>query len=260
MRDVMAHARDVIANADRVVVLTGAGISAESGVPTFRGPDGLWKSFRPEELATPSAFARDPRLVWEWYDWRRRRVRACQPNAAHVALANLALHRGSARARIVTQNVDGLHAVAARETATRLSVEASPRAALPLELHGSLFRVRCTSCGERREDDAPVDASSPESLPRCARCSALLRPDIVWFGEPLEDSVLGEALERARTADVCLVVGTSAVVQPAASLAMVTKRAGGELIEVNPDTTPLTPFADIAVRGTAADVVPRLVG
>ncbi len=259
MRDVMAHARDVIASADRVVVLTGAGISAESGVPTFRGPEGLWKTFRPEELATPSAFTRDPRLVWEWYDWRRRRARACQPNPAHVALANLALRRGSARTRIVTQNVDGLHAIAARETATRLAAEASPHAALPLELHGSLFRVRCTSCGERREHDAPIDVSSPDSLPRCARCSALLRPDIVWFGEPLDDVVLGEALERARTADVCLVVGTSAVVQPAASLAMVTKRAGGELIEVNPETTPLTPFADISVRGTAADVVPRLV-
>jgi NAD-dependent deacetylase len=260
MRDVTAHARDVIASADRVLVLTGAGISAESGVPTFRGPEGLWNNFRPEELATPSAFTRDPRLVWEWYDWRRRRVRACQPNAAHVTLANLALQRGSARTRIVTQNVDGLHAVAARETATRLRVAASPHAALPLELHGSLFRVRCTACGERREDDAPVDASSPASLPRCARCGALLRPDIVWFGEPLDDAVLSEALERARTADVCLVVGTSAVVQPAASLAMVTKRAGGELIEVNPETTPLTRFADISVRGTAADVVPRLVG
>ena len=259
MRDVVAYARDVITSADRVLVLTGAGISAESGVPTFRGPEGLWKSFRPEELATPSAFTRDPRLVWEWYDWRRCRVRSCRPNAAHIALANLALRRGSARARIVTQNVDGLHAVAAREIAARLAGAAPAHAALPLELHGSLFRVRCTSCGERQEHDAPVDVSSSDSLPRCARCSALLRPDIVWFGEPLDDAVLAEALERARTADVCLVVGTSAVVQPAASLAMVTKRAGGELIEVNPETTPLTPFADVSVRGTAADVVPRLV-
>jgi NAD-dependent deacetylase len=260
MRDVTAHARDVIASAERILVLTGAGISAESGVPTFRGPEGLWKSFRPEDLATPLAFARDPRLVWEWYDWRRRRVRACQPNAAHMALANLALRGGSARTRIVTQNVDGLHGIAARETETRLAATTTASAALPLELHGSLFRVRCTSCSERREDDAPIDASSPESLPRCPRCGALLRPDIVWFGEPLDDVVLGEALERARTAEVCLVVGTSAVVQPAASLAMVTKRAGGELIEVNPETTPLTPFADISVRGTATELVPRLVG
>jgi NAD-dependent deacetylase len=260
MRDVTAHSRDIIARADRILVLTGAGISAESGVPTFRGSEGLWKSFRPEELATPAAFTRDPRLVWEWYDWRRRRVRTCQPNAAHRALASLALCGGRARTRIVTQNVDGLHAVAARETAMRLASAASPDAAVPLELHGSLFRVRCTSCGARREDDAPIDASSTESLPRCARCRALLRPDVVWFGEALDDVVLGEALEEARTADVCVVVGTSAVVQPAASLAMVTKRAGGELIEVNPDTTPLTPFADVSLRGTAVDVVPRLVG
>jgi NAD-dependent deacetylase len=257
-RDVVAHARDVIASADRTLVLTGAGISAESGVPTFRGPEGLWKTFRPEELATPSAFARDPRLVWEWYDWRRRTVRACRPNAAHVALANLALRRGSARTRIVTQNVDGLHAVAARESATR-GVSTSPHAALPLELHGSLFRVRCTSCGERREHDDPIDASSPDSLPRCAGCSALLRPDIVWFGEALDDGVLGEALERARTADVCLVVGTSALVQPAASVATTAVRAGAALVEVNAEETPLSRLARVTLRGAAGTIVPAIL-
>jgi NAD-dependent deacetylase len=259
MRDVTAYSRDVIAAADRVLVLTGAGVSAESGVPTFRGAEGLWKSFRPEELATPAAFARDPRLVWEWYDWRRRRVRACRPNAAHLALAKYALERGSAGARIVTQNVDGLHAVAARETTAQIPSRSALHPALPLELHGSLFRVRCTACGERREDDGEIDASSAATLPHCARCGALLRPDIVWFGEPLDDDVLSEAIERARTADVCLVVGTSAVVQPAASLAMVTKRAGGELIEINPESTALTPSADASIRGTAADILPRLL-
>lgn len=259
MRDVTAYSRDVIAGAARVLVLTGAGVSAESGVPTFRGAEGLWKSFRPEELATPAAFARDPRLVWEWYDWRRRRVRACRPNPAHLALAQHALGRASAGARIVTQNVDGLHAVAARETAARTPSRLTVHRALPLELHGSLFRVRCTACGDRRDDDSEIDASSTATLPHCARCGALLRPDIVWFGEPLDDNVLSEAIERARAADVCLVVGTSAVVQPAASLAMVTKRAGGEVIEVNPESTPLTPFADASIRGTAADVLPRLL-
>lgn len=258
MRDVTAYARDIIAGADRILVLTGAGVSAESGVPTFRGAEGLWKSFRAEELATPAAFARDPRLVWEWYDWRRRTVRSCRPNAAHLSLARLAIRWGPGRARIVTQNVDGLHAVAARETAAGLP-SARGDAALPLELHGSLFRVRCTVCGERREDDGAIELSSAATLPHCDRCRALLRPDIVWFGEPLDDVVLGEALDRARAADVCLVVGTSAVVQPAASLAMVTKRAGGELIEVNPDTTPLSHFADASIRGTAADIVPRIV-
>jgi NAD-dependent deacetylase len=246
----------LIRRADRSVTLTGAGVSAESGVPTFRGADGLWKNYRAEELATPAAFARDPRLVWEWYDWRRRRVRQCRPNAAHIALASFTAERGPSRARIVTQNVDGLHAAAGREAAdARLSVRRD--AALPLELHGSLFRVRCTACGARRDDAEPIDASSLESLPRCSGCGSLVRPDVVWFGEPLDDAILGEAIATAREADVCIVVGTSAVVQPAASLAMVTKRAGGTVIEVNPEATPLTPYADVSIRGTAVDVVPR---
>jgi NAD-dependent protein deacetylase/lipoamidase len=258
MSYVQARARDLVERADRILVLTGAGISAESGVPTFRGAEGLWKDFRPEELATASAFARDPRLVWEWYEWRRRRVQECRPNAAHRALAALALAPGS-RVRIATQNVDGLHAVAARDVAAALAPSPTANAAAPLELHGSLFRVRCTVCGTRRPHADPIDATSQESLPRCGGCGALLRPDIVWFGEPLDDAVLGEALQRARAADVCLVVGTSAVVQPAASLAMVTKRAGGSVIEVNPESTPLTPLADVSIRATAADAVPKIV-
>ena len=258
MMYVQARARDLVERAQRLLVLTGAGVSAESGVPTFRGAEGLWRHLRPEELATPAAFARDPRLVWEWYDWRRRRVQECRPNAAHLALAALALTAGS-RARIVTQNVDGLHGVAARDVAATL-VSTPATAAVPLELHGSLFRVRCTVCGSRRPHVGSIDVTSHASLPRCERCSALLRPDIVWFGEPLDDAVLGEALERARTADVCLVVGTSAVVQPAASLAMVTKRAGGSVIEVNPESTPLTPIADVSIRATATDAVPAIVG
>jgi NAD-dependent deacetylase len=259
MMDVRAQARDLLAEAGSVVVLTGAGVSAESGVPTFRGSDGLWQSFRPEELATPEAFARDPRLVWEWYDWRRRRVLGCRPNAAHRALAALAL-RGTSNVRIVTQNVDGLHAVAAREVAGARVPPLGAEPALPLELHGSLFRVRCTACGARRSHAAPVDASSRETLPRCEECDALLRPDVVWFGEALDDAVLGEAVDCATTADVCLVVGTSAVVQPAASLALLTKRSGGRVIEVNPDVTPLTPVADISIRATATGAVPEVVG
>jgi NAD-dependent deacetylase len=256
---IQGRARDLVARAERVLVLTGAGISAESGVPTFRGPEGLWRAFRAEELATPSAFARDPRLVWEWYDWRRRRVRACRPNTAHLALAAFALTRGSG-VRVATQNVDGLHGIAVRETAASLLASpAATHAAFPLELHGSLFRVRCTACGARRPHVDPIDASSAASLPRCERCGSLVRPDVVWFGEPLDDAMLGEAVQRARTASVCLVVGTSAVVQPAASLAMVTKHAGGSVIEVNPEATPLTPFADVSIRATAAETVPHIV-
>jgi NAD-dependent deacetylase len=239
-------------------VLTGAGVSAESGVPTFRGTQGLWKEYRPEQLATPAAFARDPRLVWEWYDWRRRLVLGCRPNAAHVALAAFALEPGR-RVWIVTQNVDGLHGVAAREVAAAHST-VRPVLALPLELHGSLFRTRCTACGTREEHLDPIDTSSHETLPRCRCCGALLRPDVVWFGEALDDAILGEAMERAAAARVCLVVGTSAAVQPAASLALVTKRSGGCVVEVNPEATELTPVADVSIRASAAAAVPPIVG
>src|SRR3712207_4033105 len=160
------RARDVLAGAEATFVLTGAGVSAESGVPTFRGSQGLWKEFRPEELATPAAFARDPRLVWEWYEWRRRLVLGCRPNAEHLALASLALGPGH-RVRIATQNVDGLHTAAARHVAGGTEPPGDPDAALPLELHGSLFRTRCTACDVRRAHLEPIDTASRDSLPRC---------------------------------------------------------------------------------------------
>ena len=245
-RAAVDRARRLLSEAEHVVVLTGAGVSAESGVPTFRGPGGLWKEYRAEDLATPDAFARDPRLVWEWYGWRRRVVRQCMPNAAHVALAATASDRDGFR--IVTQNVDGLHSAAA----------ASPEAR-PLELHGSLFRTRCTRCGERRDDRADVDAGSVETLPRCRACGALARPDVVWFGEALDPDVLGEAVELASNAGVCLVVGTSALVHPAAGLADLTRRAGGDVIEINVADTPLTGSATLALRGPAAAIVPEIL-
>jgi NAD-dependent deacetylase len=244
---VIETARAMLANAEHVVVLTGAGVSAESGVPTFRGSGGLWKTFRAEELATPEAFARDPRLVWEWYGWRRELVTRCLPNAAHVALAAAArLHPDL---RIVTQNVDGLHVAAAG---------AEPPAPV-LELHGSLFRTRCTRCGARRLDRGGIDASSADTLPRCGACGALERPDIVWFGEALDSGVLGESMRLASAADVCLVVGTSALVHPAAGLAELTRRHGGRVVEVNLDDTPLSALAAITLRGPAAVIVPDVL-
>jgi NAD-dependent deacetylase len=163
--------------------------------------------------------------------------------------------------RIITQNVDGLHAVAVQDLVTSRGASSTVSGGVePLELHGSLFRVRCTACGRRRPHVEPVDASSRELLPHCDDCRALLRPDVVWFGEPLDDRVLGAAVECARRASLSLVVGTSAVVQPAASLAMVTKRSGGAVIEINPAPTPLTPFADVSIRATAVEAVPRIVG
>lgn len=248
------RARRLLAEAETVLVLTGAGISADSGVPTFRGEGGLWRDHRPEELATPGAFARDPRLVWEWYEWRRRTVAACEPNAAHLALARW--QTGGSDVRIVTQNVDGLHGRAVSDAGAAAAPDRL------LELHGSLFRTRCLSCGERREHRDSIETGPGASLPRCRGsdgCRGLLRPDVVWFGEPLDPDVIDAAFGWAGAADVCLVVGTSAVVQPAVSLAWATHERGGLVIEVNPEPTPLTSVSTVALRGGAAAVVPRIV-
>ena len=258
----LREGRELLADARSIVVVTGAGISAESGIPTFRGPGGLWKSHRPEELATPAAFRRDPRLVWEWYAWRRGVVVGCRPNPGHVALARTALE-GAREVTLVTQNVDGLHEVAAREAAAARGGASAkpvgPTPALPLELHGSLFRDRCSGCGRRTPAAATVDTSSDASLPRCGACGALLRPDVVWFGEMLDADLLRRAFEAAGRAQVCLVVGTSALVHPAASVPLATLAAGGALVEVNPDATPLTPRARLSLRGGAATLLPALL-
>ena len=253
MDEALREARDLIAAARTVVVLTGAGVSAESGVPTFRGPDGLWKQYRAEELATPDAFDRDPRLVWEWYSWRREKVAVCVPNAAHLALARFALARPLVR--VVTQNVDGLHADAARSVAGA----GNPAAALPLELHGCLFRDRCSMCAFQQDNRSGVDHESLATLPRCERCGALLRPDVVWFGERLPPGAMEEALEWASRADVCLIIGTSGLVHPAAGLGDATRANGGAVIELNLNETPLSRTARIRLRGRAAEITPRLL-
>ena len=250
----LQRGRDLLRTSRGIVVLTGAGLSADSGLSTFRGPGGQWRKYRPEDLATPEAFRRDPRLVWEWYDARRRAAAEAAPNAAHLAIAELALRRDDVV--IVTQNVDGLHTLAACQAAEQQAGQA--RKAMPLELHGTFYRVRCTACGRRHAHRDAIDATSQNTLPRCDDCDALLRPDVVWFGEPL-----GEAIERAfgcaSQAELCLVVGTSAVVQPAAGIAMVTRRADGAIIEVNPESTPLTPMCEVSLRDTAATAVPALL-
>lgn len=247
------EARRALLRAERVVVLTGAGVSAESGVPTFRGPGGLWKSFRPEELATPEAFARDPRLVWEWYAWRRDLVAGCAPNPAHLACARFALARPGSL--IVTQNVDGLH----HRAAALVAGSADPTPAYPLELHGAIHRDRCAACERRHPSPARVDASSLASLPRCGDCGGLMRPDVVWFGEALDPEILAAAWSAAERADVCLVVGTSSLIYPAAGIPEVTLEAGGAVIEVNPEATPLTARARWSLRGSAAGLTPALL-
>lgn len=249
------RARDLVGHAARIVVLTGAGISAESGVPTFRGAGGLWKSYRPEQLATPEAFARDPRTVWEWYAWRRGIVAGCAPNAGHRALARLALAHDAVT--LVTQNVDGLHHRAADEAAGGEAGRA--RLAYPLEVHGAVHRDRCSACGRTSDGRVDIDVTSLETLPRCASCGHLLRPDVVWFGEVLDADVLGAAFAAAKQADVCLVVGTSSVVYPAAAIPEIALRAGARVVEVNPDETPLTPLATVSLRSGAGAALPALL-
>lgn len=257
------HARALLEQAERIVVLTGAGVSAESGVPTFRGPGGFWKTRRPEQLATPEAFRADPRTVWEWYAWRREVVGACLPNPAHVTLARLALDHPSTL--IVTQNVDGLHHRAADEVAAHHGGGSEPvhrdaSRAHPLEVHGAIHRDRCSRCERRTPPLAHVDTSSVETLPRCTACGSMLRPDVVWFGESLDADVLERSFDAARAADLCLVVGTSSVVYPAAAIPELARAHGAAVVEVNPEPTPLSERATVTLRGAAGLVLPELLG
>jgi NAD-dependent deacetylase len=223
-----------------VAVLTGAGVSAESGVPTFRGTEGLWRQYRAEELATPEAFQRDPALVWEWYQWRRQLIARCHPNPAHHAIAHLERH--SPTFLLITQNVDGLHRKAG---SVRM-----------VELHGSLWRVRCLADGATTEH---LEVSLPSIPPRCG-CGGLLRPDVVWFGEALPADALQQAFDAAENSDVLLVVGTSAVVQPAASLPMIARQHGAYVVEVNLEPTPLSSVVHESHHGKAGEILPRLLG
>ena len=235
----LQNARQRLNTASQIAVLTGAGISAESGIPTFRGANGLWKKFRPEELASPSAFRRDPKFVWEWYEWRRELVANTEPNPGHFALAKL--ERSSDDFTLITQNVDGLHDRAGSKNI--------------LKLHGDIWQVRCTSCGKRsRNAVVPL----PELPPRCP-CGGLLRPDIVWFGESLPQDVLQAARNKSEIADVFLVIGTSALVHPAASLPRVAKESNAYLIEINMEETALSPHADISLFGPAGELLPLLI-
>jgi len=235
----LEEARRAIGGAESLTVLTGAGVSAESGVPTFRGPGGLWENHRPEELATPQAFQRDPVLVWRWYNWRRELISACRPNPAHQALVRL--EERVPRFTLITQNVDGLHGLAGSR---RL-----------LEIHGSIWVLRCVSCGLEAEDHS-LNLPTP---PQCPDCGGILRPGVVWFGEPLDPDLLERSLAAARSCQVMLVVGTSAVVQPAAGLAGEARRAGALVVEVNLEPTPNTEWVDISLLGRAGEILPRLV-
>jgi len=231
----------LLSRARHVCVLTGAGISAESGIPTFReAQEGLWSRYDPLDLATPEGFARDPALVWGWYRWRRELVRAAQPNAGHRALAELG--RRVERFTLVTQNVDGLHQRAGSPTV--------------LEYHGNILRDRCSVEQRVVEDGAPTDG---DGLPHCSACGALLRPDVVWFGEAIPATAMQAADAAARDCDLFVSIGTSSLVYPAAGLAEIALARGVPVLEVNPNPTDLTARADLVLAGPSGSVLPHML-
>lgn len=229
-----------LANAERVAVLTGAGISAESGVPTFReAQTGLWARYDPQELATPQAFRRNPNLVWEWYTWRRALVNRAAPNPGHLALVALAALVPIFT--LITQNVDGLHQRAGSKNV--------------VALHGNIMETKCFA------NEHPVSTwpESDEQPPRCPHCDSLLRPNVVWFGENLPAAALETAVQAAQSCDIFFAIGTSALVQPAASLPLLAVEQGALLAEINPQPTPLTRWADVVLNGAAGVILPAVV-
>ena len=238
--DFPAELVGTLRKARRVAVLTGAGISAESGVPTFRDAQtGLWAKYRPEDLATPQAFQREPRLVWEWYAWRREMVRKVEPNPGHYALAGM--EERVPKFTLITQNVDGLHHRAGSRNI--------------IELHGNIMRTKCFAENTTVES-WPASDSIP---PKCPRCGAYLRPDVVWFGEALPEQAFERALNESSQCDVFFSIGTSAVVYPAASLPIEALHGGATVIEINPQATELSARATFSLRGPSGQLLPALV-
>ncbi len=241
-----------IRKAGTCVVLTGAGVSAESGIPTFRDAQtGLWAKFNPQELATPEGFRANPRRVWEWYEYRRRIIGGASPNPAHYALARLEGLFPSGKFWLITQNIDGLHARAGSKNI--------------IELHGSIFKNKCFECGahiELVEESVSGESGAQgaeEIPPRCPHCGGYVRPDVVWFNEPLPAECITKSMEYSSRCKAFLVVGTSAAVYPAAQLPVVARRAGACVVEINTTPTPVTDYADFTILGKAGEILPRLV-
>jgi len=242
IEDLLDRAAHVISTARTVTVVTGAGVSAASGVPTFRGATDLWKSFRPEDLATPEAFARDPGTVWEWYQWRRSSIADCRPNRAHEVLA--VWSRRYPRFHLITQNVDGLHERAGTADVTRF--------------HGSIWDLQCAvACAGAPRTWSDHTVEFPRLPPPCPHCGGPARPGVVWFGEAIPAEAI-IAAHRASLCDVCIVVGTSSQVYPAAGIVTAAGSRGATTIEINPETTALTRAMDISIALPAVDALDRI--
>ncbi|MBW2004651.1 MAG: NAD-dependent deacylase [Deltaproteobacteria bacterium] len=235
----MNELKKIIAGSKRITVLTGAGISAESGVPTFRGSGGIWRNYQVTDVATPQAFAKDPELVWEFYNWRRDLISKVTFNPGHKALVKLERHVNDFT--LITQNVDGLH----KEAGSRRL----------LEIHGNLWEVKCTKCGQLTMDRS----LNMGKLPKCTKCGGLLRPNVVWFGESLDPDIIHKAIEASKNCELMLIVGTSGVVQPAASLALQAKGAGAVVAEINIEQTPQSGQMDFVLTGPSGKILPLLV-
>ncbi len=232
-------ASNSIINSKYLIALTGAGVSSESGIPTFRGKNGLWKQYKADELATPEAFKKNPKLVWQWYSWRISIVLSAKPNPAHYSLAYL--EKIGILKALITQNVDDLH-----ERAGSKNV---------IKLHGDILTVKCPSCGYEHRIWKP-----PQIIPpKCPRCRSIMRPGVVWFGERIPPDIIDKALSEAEKADVILVIGTSGVVMPAGAIPEIVKRNGGKVIEINIERTAISPIADIFIKGKAGEVLPKIV-
>ncbi|PJZ56732.1 SIR2 family NAD-dependent protein deacylase [Leptospira barantonii] len=225
----------------KITAIVGAGVSAESGIPTFRGTDGLWKNFRAEDLATPEAFSKNPKLVWEWYLWRRNIIESKRPNPGHEAL--VVLEKSHPDFFLITQNVDGLHDSAGSENL--------------VEIHGNIFINRCVSCC--RENKTKIGADENSLPPKCENCGSLLRPGVVWFGESYDDQKLNASIQRMENTDLLLILGTSGSVSMPVYLAQIAKRSGALLLEINPERSSFSSSVDLFLQGKTGEILPLLV-
>lgn len=235
--DLILETKELVENANFITVLTGAGISAESGIPTFRGTDGLWKNFRPDEIASPQAFKDNPEFVWEWYDYRRKIISESKPNPGHFALAEL--ERQKENLTLITQNIDGLHQIAGSQNI--------------VEMHGNIWETRCEKCGVVEKNyEVPLSKLPP----LCKKCGQIARPNVVWFEEVIPIRVIDSILLAIEQCDLMLIIGTSGIVEPAASMGLVAKQSNKKVVEINLENTPNTGLYDISLQGKSGEILP----